>query len=242
MKLILILFFATLTFSVKSEEYTINVVEALKEDPSLQKLKDFYTEIYKSINYSPTFVFYPSKRGLKMVNEGELDAEALRLDLVGAQFEQLVQVDEPIGTLRAGYFCIKKSDCAVDDSSVLGVLATFRGAKSFCDRAKLNCQYIDTPTSMAKMMDTGLFDAIFATELEVGKILCNSSSEVFYYFEDKNFELTLYHFINVKHLKIKKRLEKAIRVASKSGRAAVQFPIEKLQNLTCEKSVKLLTD
>ncbi|MDO6709782.1 hypothetical protein Q4567_03505 [Aliiglaciecola sp. 2_MG-2023] len=241
MKLLLILIFISVAFPVKSKDYTVNILDLFKDDIEATHLTQYYTDIYQAVDITPSFTFYPSKRGLKMVNEGILDAEGFRLDVVGEHFSQLIKIDESIGHLQIGFFCLNKNDCIVDESSIVGVLSSFRGAVDFCAESSIECHFIENINSIAKKLDTGLLDAIFATDIEAQKILCASSYDSFQFLPSQVSKLPLYHYVNKRHLSLKQGLEKSIREAKNNGKLAIQFSNHTLTNLSCEKTVTFIT-
>ncbi|MFA3791932.1 hypothetical protein AB6T38_12510 [Aliiglaciecola sp. SL4] len=240
MKLLLILALLSIAFSGRADNFTVNIVGVLKDDKDAPNVIQYYTDIYQAVDIKPSFTFYPSLRGLKMVDAGVLDAEAFRLNVVGEHFSELVKIDEAIGHIQIGFICLDKSDCVVDETSVIGVLSSFRGAIDFCAESNINCHFIESINSIAKKLDTELVDVIFATDIEAERIVCASKMDSFQFIPSLEHKLPLYHYVNKRHLGLKVKLEKSIRDAKNSGKVAVQSSEATLTNLSCGKRVTVI--
>ncbi|MDO6694150.1 hypothetical protein Q4574_12730 [Aliiglaciecola sp. 3_MG-2023] len=239
MKLLLIFMLLFIAFSARSDNYTVNIVDVLKDEKDTTHLIQYYTDIYQAVGITPSFTFYPSKRGLNMVDKGELDAEAFRLNVVGNHFSQLVKIDEAIGHLQIGYICLAKNDCVADDSSVIGVLSSFRGAVDLCAESNIKCHFIKNVNSIAKKLDTGLVDLIFATDVEAERIICASKLDSFQFLPRRSHKLPLFHYVNKRHLGLKEKLEKSILDAKNNGKVGITSSDDKLTNVSCGKNVKV---
>jgi hypothetical protein len=73
-----------IVFSLRanSQEFIIDVSEAFNIKSDKQQIETLLSDLYLPLGIKPYFVYYPSLRGLNLVNKGSIDAEAFRFDSV----------------------------------------------------------------------------------------------------------------------------------------------------------------
>jgi len=214
--------------------------KSLKGTTAAKNTEVFLTSIYSPLGIKPQFVYYPSKRGLKVVNNGEIDAEAVRINIVGDTYSNLIRIDVPLGNATVGFFCLSKELCKVDSSSSIAVLDGFEGGRALCSMLGLNCRYVSEPMNVAKMLKKGLVDALFATTTEARKVVCIIDSSTVFFALEKKLTLGAYHYVHRKHIGLKKELEAAISLHKKRLISSGEPTVEQQTAYGCTTSVNVL--
>lgn len=190
--LILLISFQT----VSAERYVINVTESLISSPYRASLEGYLTMAYSRLGIKPEFKYYPSNRGIKLVTSNHLDAEAVRLGLVGEHFPNLIKVEEPLVELKLGLFCLKKEDCVIEPSGIYARIQGFKGAEILCDNNEMTCIESNSSINIAKMLDKRRVNALFASFYNSPQVLCESENKVFYYSEVALGQKNSYHYVS----------------------------------------------
>ena len=108
------------------------VRRALRTRPNAWNLSNSLTQVYGDAGITPRFIYYPSQRGLAMVNDGTLDAEAGRLESVAKNYPNLVKVEVPLViSLYWLFFCLEPSECHMQGAKNVAWPAGFEGAQHF---------------------------------------------------------------------------------------------------------------
>jgi len=201
-----------LTFSLQgnTEEYVINVTEIIAHSSHKEQLEVLLSDIYYPLAITPFFVYYPSLRGLDLVNKGSIDAEALRLEEVATQYQNLLKIPEPIARVISGFFCRSKAHCQINARSVIAMHSGFQSGASFCRDKKLTCKYESKPNNLLQMFDKGLVSSLLMSTIGASKILCLSKQQTIYYQLEPDFERDAFHYVHKKYAHLQSALSEAI--------------------------------
>ena len=122
------------SFVTAQDEYVIAVNEAYSFNRGANNVRVLFNQIYAPLGIKPVVEFYPTLRGLKLVNEGQLDAESGRTADVGKQYANLIKVSYPIMLHKNGYFCLTVEACETSETTRYAVVSGFEAGKKYCKK------------------------------------------------------------------------------------------------------------
>lgn len=224
-------------FCALAAPYTINVSESYRDHAALERL---FTILYAPLTIQPKFVYYPSKRGLRLVNEGRLDAEAGRFHMVAKNYINLVRVEEPINILHTGYYCIEKSRCDITPETVVVVDSSFQSATLFCQNNALTCLVESNPNLIAKSLEKNIAQVFLSEVNGALTVLCMLETQQVFYKNIPKFANFSYHYVHKKHAGIVSALEQSMRQMKESGQISTGALASRLAQNACGKTISLL--
>ncbi|WP_166423937.1 hypothetical protein [Paraglaciecola sp. 20A4] len=219
--------------------YMINVTEVDGEQPQVSTTR-LFKYLYANLNISPTLVSFPSKRGLNMVNNGKLDAEAFRFASVGGQYKNLIRVIEPVGVGQTGFFCVQQAACKIDEAHKIAMLVGFVRATDICTNFSLNCKYVSSAKGLAKLLEQGLVHAILATTIEGKQIICQAKQSQYFFKLEESLVRYGYHYVHRKHQSLVPMLAQNIREMRQKGMLNFEKTLAQLTDYGCNKRVTIL--
>ena len=162
------------------------------------EFKSEITLLYKRIGIDIKLLELPSARSLSMLKSNEIDAEAIRID---SKIKNAIKINIPIATT---FFSLYESKKPYSNKVVYGCT---RG-DIFCDKfAKIYHLNIHTyarePKDLFKMMKYRRITHFLMPKL----IFDFYNGHQFASQTDKSIKLSLFHYINVKNRRLKKKLE-----------------------------------
>tara|TARA_R110002167_G_scaffold55152_1_gene156907 strand:+ start:179 stop:943 length:765 start_codon:yes stop_codon:yes gene_type:complete len=199
------------------ERYIIAVNEAYSFNLGASNVRTLFNKIYAPLGIEPVVEFYPSLRGLKLVNEGLLDAESGRTADVGKQYANLIEVSYPIMQHHNGYFCLTVAACETSKTTRYALVSGFEAGKKYCQDNKLNCLTDQSHKLLAKALESGAIDVLIASLNTATKALCTMRNQPVYYKDLKALTVTSYHLIHKKHQDLEAALAASIENLAKSG-------------------------
>jgi hypothetical protein len=199
------------------DEYVIAVNEAYSFDLGASNVRALFDKIYAPLGIKPVVEFYPSLRGLKLANEGQLDAEAGRTADVGKQYTNLIKVSYPIMRHRNGFFCLTVAACEASKTTRYAVVSGFEAGKKHCEKNKLNCLTDQSHRVLAKALESGAIDVLIASLNTATKALCTMKNKPVYYKDSLALNVTSYHLIHKKHRDLEPALAASIQNLAKRG-------------------------
>jgi polar amino acid transport system substrate-binding protein len=210
----------------RAEPYTINVIETYKGHIRQSILENVFNELYAPLGITPRFVYYPSKRGLLLANQGTIDAEAGRYESTAKNYLNLIKVDESLAVFHSGFYCLSKEACKLAASAKIVALSSFQIAQTFCNAMKLKCHLESEPIAIALMLEKGVAHSFFSSTIESNKVLCAIKSENVYYYNMPELAQYIYHFVNKRHVLLVPELKKSMMQLKQKG----LLPTSKLQD------------
>jgi polar amino acid transport system substrate-binding protein len=199
------------------DKYVIAVNEAYYFNLGASNVRALFNKIYAPLGIKPQIEFYPSLRGLKLVNEGLLDAEAGRSLNVGKQYTNLIKVSYPIMQHHNGFFCLTIEACKTSATTRYAVVTGFEAGKKYCENNNLNCLTEQSHGLLAKALEFGAIDVLIASLNTATKALCKMKTKTVYYKDSMALNVTSYHLIHNKHQDLEPALAASIQNLAKSG-------------------------
>jgi len=194
-----------------ADAFIIDINDAHKNESTGQLAERFFTKVYAEVGIKPEFVYYPSKRGLRMVNRGKIDAEAGRFEIVASRYSNLVKVDEAILTMHVGLYCFDNQDCRVPKNAAIVLLDGMVSGAKFCDAKQFKCRHESDVQAIIRLLREGIANAFLSTTLSAKPIVCNAKDVSISFSELPEFKQQSFHYVNRKHASIAPKLEDAIR-------------------------------
>lgn len=219
--------------------FTIDVTEAAGKAPQKSTIR-LFNRLYASLDIKPTLIYLPSKRGLTMVNNGELDAEAYRFVSVGQRYANLIRIDEPIGVGNTGFFCVQQNTCGIRKNDKVAMLSGFERAAEICVQFLLSCEYVSSAKGLGKLLDQGLVQGILATTLEGKQIICQANGDKYFFKLEPSLVRYGYHFVHRKHQSLVSALAENLREMRKEGWLNIDKSLAQLTDYGCGKQVEIL--
>lgn len=180
-----------------ADRYTINISESVLDALEKQDVEAFLTSVYAPLNIRPEFVYYPSMRGLELVDKGQLDADGSRFEAVVKGYDNLLKVHYPSARVSATLFCLSESRCELSDRGLrTGVLNGFVMAKQMCESQGLGCYFTNSNDGLASLLDGGRLDALLVQTYLAPSLICQMTPEVFYWREIEAFSLPNFHYVH----------------------------------------------
>ncbi|CCQ10186.1 hypothetical protein PALB_10510 [Pseudoalteromonas luteoviolacea B = ATCC 29581] len=214
--------------------YTINIAQSVESPLAQEEIKLLFKTIYSAVEITPEFVVLPSLRGLMLVNNGELDAEAGRVEQIGSQYHELIKVPTPLFSLSAGFYCLSKMRCNnIQEDTVIIVPKGSEVVIEYCKVHKLTCLAVNNDKSMFQALESGVGEVVLAADWIARMVMCYSSARTYYYRSEPELDLNIYHYLNKKHITIVGQLDDAIGVLKQSGELNFVKEIGLHRHLSC---------
>ncbi|MBD1583556.1 hypothetical protein [Pseudoalteromonas sp. S16_S37] len=192
-----------------AKPYVINVSEDVAYQMGKDKVLKSLTVIYKPLSITPELIFLPSKRGLNLLNEGEIDADAGRIDSAMSHYENVIQIPYPLSTIRLFIYCMKPQDCSLQEGSehliIKGTLIT----EQFCKKRQLYCNIVANDVSAFSALQKGYAPTLIANDRFSVGTLCASQIEQIYA-KPITGQLKAYHYVHKKHADLVPKLTQSI--------------------------------
>jgi len=215
------------------DEYVIAVNEAYSFNRGASNVRALFNQVYAPLGIKPVVEFYPSLRGLKLVNEGQLDAESGRTSDVGKQYANLVKVAYPIMLHKNGYFCLTAQACKISETTRFALVSGFEAGKKYCEENKLHCLTDKSHGVLAKALEHGAIDVLIASLNTATKALCTLKNKPIFYKNIIKLNVTSYHFIHKKHRALEPALAASIESLANRGEIARLLQNASVVNAKC---------
>lgn len=212
----------------QASTYRINVSEALSYSLGQQQITAMFTAIYAPVGIRPEFEFLPSERGLQLVNDGKLDAEAGRVGLVGARYSNLIAVPAPLSELRLMLLCTAPKFCELSAETDLAIISGNLITAWYCEQHQLNCNPVQNNISAYQALSRGRVNRILVTNKYALGSLCESGLSTLYSKVADKSTFTVYHYVHKKHHALVAKLSAHITAIRKSGQ--LKRYVSRLQN------------
>lgn len=193
-----------------AEAFVIDINDAHENSTTGQLAERFFTNVYAELGVQPEFVYYPSRRGLRMVDRGYLDAEAGRFESVGNRYPNLIKVNQAILTMHVGLFCFDNKDCRLPENAAIVVLEGMESAAKFCETKQFSCRFESDVNAIIRLLESGIANAFLSTTLSAKHVICNAKDAQISFSELPEFKQQSFHYVNRKHQNLIPKLEEAI--------------------------------
>lgn len=215
--LIRILLLFSTSFAAFPASYNINVTENILASFEKDDVEEFFRQVYAPVQIAPSFVYFPSDRGLSLVDKGVLDAEAVRFDSIVESYKNFIKVPVPLGTISAAYFCSRLSDCLSPEDKKIGVMSAYKMGAVHCQKSELSCYYAQSNQILAKVFGSQRIDLILSPMYIAPAILCQTKASVFYYMHIPELDQQGFHFVNRVHQSLVPDLTVSIQAVNLPG-------------------------
>lgn len=199
--------------------FTINIPETIKSEWQKTAAKTLLDDIYSQVGITPEYVFYPTKRALKLLNEGIIDAEAGRLAMLEKQFVDVYRIPTKLIDLQVGLFCLKPESCTLNNELRFALKQGFLLGYKVCQNHLLNCIEWTTASMVAKMLESELVDAVLVPLHESYQVICDTPYKQWFFTELSEYRNAVYHYIHKKHSHLADSLNAAIVKSISKGLA-----------------------
>ncbi|WP_234401320.1 hypothetical protein [Pseudoalteromonas sp. T1lg23B] len=221
--------------------YVINVSEGLAYQIGKDKVQTALREIYQPLSIDPTVVYLPSKRGLALLNNGEIDADAGRIDKAMASYDNLIQVPYPLSTVRLFIYCLKSKDCRPSEQVGHLIVQGTLISEQFCKKRQLSCNIVANDTSAFSALQKNYAPSLIANDrFAVGTICASGMTEI--YARPLTEELKAYHYVHKKHADLVPKLTRSIKNLMDQNLLQGRFQSLMDAAKECDLKVTFLTD
>ena len=202
--------------SAQAKDYTINVLESWQTPQQKVEIERTLTNLYAPLGIAPSFVYYPSQRGLLLVSQGKFDAEASRYPIVAEQYPNLVKVPESIGEFDAAIFCLEAALCHSYLDAAIVLKSGFESGLLYCEKNQLDCKKQKNFNTLSRLLKANwgvvtLLQTQFAHEA-----LCQLEQESLFYRIVPELRSFSYHYVNKSHQDLIAGLDSSIKAFKRS--------------------------
>jgi polar amino acid transport system substrate-binding protein len=190
------LFSCFLSIFAHAADYTINIAESLQDTRTSVELQNFLAKVYSQVGITPKFVYLPIKRSHKFMLLGKVHAEAVRTREIGDSLENIVRLEPSIAITKVALICLNRELCVTDNTLNYAIPSGFEKGRTICDELGLNCEFIQKPSILAKMLEANVIDAVLLTPSDIERVFCVSRSTNLFYRFIANYDLALYHYVS----------------------------------------------
>ncbi|BBN80131.1 hypothetical protein PA25_01160 [Pseudoalteromonas sp. A25] len=194
---------------VYARPYTINASEGLAYELGQEKVIDAMNAIYAPLSITPEVIFLPSRRGLQLVDNGQLDAEAGRIEGAVHNYQNLIKISYPLSQTRLSIYCIQAQNCSATANSSAVTIQGGLIAQQFCKKQHLNCTQVMNDISAFKALEKHHAPAIIANDRFALATICESGLRKLYT-RPLTKELPIHHYVHNKHAALVPKITKSI--------------------------------
>ena len=175
--------------------------------PQVDRYLRLINEVYTELGYRVTMIPTPATRGLKLLNDGEFDADALRLKSMIAKYPNVIAVEPPLIVGKLILLCIENVVC---DHSVLAqknaVILTTEGIIPYLADYNVQAQLEVIP------LFPTILTMIKAQRVSFALFVGDESIEALKNYKQVALQdITIYHAINKKHADLLPLIQQKIR-------------------------------
>ncbi|MFC3032953.1 hypothetical protein ACFOEE_10510 [Pseudoalteromonas fenneropenaei] len=215
---LLSLSFACMAATEQAAPYIINVSESIANPGNQAALERLYQRLYQPLGIVPLLTFHPSKRGLALLADGQLDADAARVAEIIERYPELVKIEPPLFTLDNGYYCAEAKYCErITQDTVLIVPKGTPAIQHFCEEQRLSCLYVNNDQSAFKALESGVGEALLSFDWGARTVICSSRFRRLFYRPEPRLRQNVYHFVSSKHAGLADKLSQVIQTMAQNG-------------------------
>lgn len=237
----LFLLFCSQQDARSDDTYTINVAENISNAFERLSIEQFFDAVYEHVDITPEYQYFPSTRGMELVNSGVLDAEASRFPSVIKPYSNLIQVPAAISQVKASLICLSSHNCELRDG-IIAVVKGFLRARQFCGRLRLDCYYSDDYATLIRVLERKKANFILAPDYALPNVICKSDISSFYIKPVIELTGNTFHYVHKKHSHLVQQLANAIRNVKKETELDEKMNDWQCQARKCHKDVFVLDE
>ncbi|BBN80130.1 hypothetical protein PA25_01150 [Pseudoalteromonas sp. A25] len=198
-----------LSCALIAQSFVINVSEDVAYQMGKDKVRKSLEIIYAPLAIKPTLVFIPSRRGLSLLNRGEIDADAGRIDSAMISYENVLQVPYPLSTIRLFIYCIRPDDCMLSEGAEHLIVKGTVISELYCKKRRLKCNIVANDVSAFSALAKGFAPTLIANDrFSVGTLCASKIEEI--YAKPLTGVLKAYHYVHKKHADLVPKLTESI--------------------------------
>lgn len=165
---------------------------------------------YRSIGIEPEFVQINDKRALKLLNQGEIDADTAKSGEVFVLYPNIIKVPTPISKIQVMLICQLTMDCDLNvlqsPNKMLGLIAGDEFYSNLLASSKILITEVTSFKILIEMFKHKRVDYIFMV-FDERDIKAKAAFDNKYLIEEK----IGFHIMNKKHRDLIPKLDKAIQ-------------------------------
>ena len=159
---------------------------------------------------------YPTKRSLKLANEGILDGEIFRHSIIELLYPSLVRVNEPIGEFEYWVWVKKDTDCMDNIDSLKQLKPVgIRGVKFYetlvYPTSQVGYEEVNYLEQVLKMLALGRADYTVHSRIYMHRHISNNNFEIKTCFDKPLFSLPFYLYLHESKRSLVEGLAKALK-------------------------------
>jgi hypothetical protein len=192
-------------FSQTSKPFTITYIEY----PNIEGYAKLFEEIYTELGFETTLIPTPSLRGLRLLDQGVVDADVVRLAIAAKNHPNIIVIQPELNRANLTLFCIKGVPCTKDilTNKNITILASDSALNLFSPgefKAQQAYTYMDW--RIPKMLKADRYKyAVFVIDDLMQKQF-NADFQIV-----KIKSIAINHFINKKHRALVPQIEEKLR-------------------------------
>ena len=177
--------------------------------PELEDYTDLFVDIYTELGFNVSLIPAPSVRGLILLNDGVVDADAVRLNYVAKEYPNVIVVQPELNQVDLTLLCVKGVPCtreilADENISVMAIDSAISLLKP--GEFKAHQANSGAISNVPKMLKAHRYlYALFALDEAMKKQFITDFQLV------KLRSMSLNHVIHKKHLDLLPQIEKKLR-------------------------------
>ncbi|MBQ4846646.1 MULTISPECIES: hypothetical protein [unclassified Pseudoalteromonas] len=218
MRTLLLIISVLFILPCNAKPYTINASEALSYQLGQQQVTAIMTEIYQPLNIVPEVIFLPSYRGLKNVDQGLLDAEGGRVDVVMTTYKNVIKIPTPIAQSQLAIFCLKPHSCQVNLKDPILRIHGNLIAEHYCAKKDLSCTAVQNDISAFQALVKEQANILLANSVFPSGSLCTAGIKKVYIKLLHAKPHRIYHYVHQRHVKLVSALDASIKALHHSGK------------------------
>ena len=177
--------------------------------PSIEDYAAMFDEIYTELGFKVTLIPTPSLRGLHLLNNGEVDADVLRISYEAKKRPNIIIVQPELGNTDLTLLCVKHIPCSRDTlgNKKITILASKR-IISLLDEGEFTAQQANSEvfTTIPHMLKANRYQyALFLMD----DLLNSKFSKDFQLVKIKSISIN--HLIHSKHLALLPKIQEKLR-------------------------------
>ncbi|GAA6205762.1 MULTISPECIES: hypothetical protein [Thalassotalea] len=212
----LTLYFVLCIFSLFKQAFAEEIkapfiISYVEHDSIINFYVPLLDRAYRSIGITPEFIQINDKRALKLLNQGEIDADTAKSGEVFTLYPNIIKVPTPISKIQVMLICQLQLNCDLSvlksANKMLGLIAGDEFYSNLLGNSKIRITEVSSFKILLAMFKQKRVDYIFMVFDEKDIEAKNSFKNKFLIEEKIGF-----HILHKKHRKLLPRLDKAIKL------------------------------
>jgi hypothetical protein len=201
----LLIFYSFISYAQSSKPFLLTHIKY----PELDDYCELFVEIYTELGFKVELISTPSLRGLILLNEGVVDSDVLRLDVIAKKYPNVIVVKPELKRVSLSLICVKGVPCHRDvlaDENI-SVLANER-MLALIDDGEFKSIHVDNElfSSVVSMLRA---DRYYYAVYVIDEVIKKHFDQDFQIIELK--KLSINHIIHKKNIRLLPQIQEKIR-------------------------------